>query len=135
MTNAADGKKIECGQRLRRTFDGVEIVAAWVDPDGTVTDTDGDEWNAWELEHVAPTNAERREALGDGIMHMTKEPWNIQAREEIQELRKHITDALTAISRPECDFDTALLAMSKAWFNGDKCMDLIYEGRQLHGDE
>ena len=68
-------------------------------------------------------------------MHMTEERWNIQAREEIQKLRGHLANALEAISKPECDFDVALLAMSKAWFDGDMCMDLIYEGRRLHGDE
>lgn len=68
-------------------------------------------------------------------MHMTEEQWNMRAREEIQELRGHLADALEAISKPGCDFDAALLAMSEAWFNGDRCMDLIYEGRWLHGDE
>ena len=66
---------------------------------------------------------------------MTEEQWNIFAREEIQMMRGHIANALEAISKPGCDFDAALLAMSKAWFDHDRCMDLIYEGRRLHGDE
>lgn len=49
---ASDGIPIEKGQHLRLTLDGTEITAAWVEPDGCVTDTDGDEWNATDLEHA-----------------------------------------------------------------------------------
>lgn len=66
-------------------------------------------------------------------MHMTDEQWNIQAREEIQKMRSRLAEALEALSKPECDFDAAALAMSKAWFNGDRIMDLIETGRNEHG--
>lgn len=49
---AADEKRIERGQRMRTTFDGTEITVAWIDTDGTVTDQDGDEWNATDLVHM-----------------------------------------------------------------------------------
>ena len=65
-------------------------------------------------------------------MHMTEEQRNVMARAEIQELRGHLADALEAISKPGRDFDAALLAMSGAWFNLDRCGDLICEGRRRH---
>lgn len=49
---ASDGIPIEKGQRLRLTLDGTEVTVAWVNPDGCVTDVDGDEWNATDLEHA-----------------------------------------------------------------------------------
>ena len=66
-------------------------------------------------------------------MHMTEEQWNVDARREIKEMRSRLADALEALSKPECDFDAAALAMSKAWFNGDRIMGLIETGRNEHG--
>ena len=67
-------------------------------------------------------------------MHMTEEQWNIDARREIQEVRSHLAEALEALSKPECDFDAAALAMSKARCNGDRIMSLIETGRNEHAD-
>ena len=66
-------------------------------------------------------------------MHMTDERWNVDARREIQEMRSHLAEALEALSKPKCDFDAAALAMSNAWFNGDRIMNLIETGRNEHG--
>ena len=64
---------------------------------------------------------------------MTEEQWNIQARKEIQEMRSRLAEALEALSKLKCDFDAAVLAMSKARFNGDRIMGLIEVGRDEYG--
>lgn len=66
-------------------------------------------------------------------MHMTEEQWNADARREINEMRSRLADALEALSKPECDFDAAVLAMSKARFDCDRVMGLIETGRNEHG--
>ena len=64
---------------------------------------------------------------------MTEEQWNIQAREEIQEIRSHLAEALEALSKPKCDFDAAALAVLNAWCNCDRIVGLIETGRNEHG--
>ena len=66
-------------------------------------------------------------------MYMTEERWNTDARREIKEMRSRLAEALEALSKPECDFDAAVLAMSKARFNGDRTVGLIEAGRNEHG--
>lgn len=68
-------------------------------------------------------------------MRMTEEQWNIRVREEIQKARKHLADALEAISKPECDFDAAMSSLASGMLCMRRCANRISEGRWLHGDE